>query len=75
MPARERSQAVEAAQRAAVEGKFPVRSLDPVMVLDFEDWWIVHFELDEPEGRRLTENTVIFEVDKTTGAVSLFPGL
>ena len=75
MPARERSQAVEAAQRAAVEGKFPVRSLDPVMVLDFEDWWIVHFELDEPEGRRSTENTVIFEVDKTTGAVSLFPGL
>ena len=67
-------QAVEAARRAVVKRKFPVRSLEPVMVLDWEEFWVIHFKLDEPPGQRSIPGTVMFEVDKATGATTLILG-
>ena len=75
MPAHERAQAVAAAQRDVTERGIAVRSLEPVMVIDVEDWWVVHFKRDEPPGQRSIPGTVMFEVDKTTGAVTLIMGM
>ena len=74
MKARERSQAVEVARRAVVERNLPVKALEPVMTLDLEEWWVIHFRLDEPSDQRSIPGTVTVEVDKATGAVTMLPG-
>ena len=63
----ERAEAVEIAQRAITERKITVRSLQPLRVSDWEDFWVISFKRDEPEGARSLPGTVAIEIDKSTG--------
>jgi hypothetical protein len=60
------------AKQAIARQQFPVRLLEPAMIVETEKSWVVHFPFDTPPDEDWTPNTIIVRVDKGSGSVT-FP--